>query len=133
MKISTIIKNKFNKNEVIVTTNEQSKKIQIPSKESGYGSFLNGGELLLLSMAVCYCNDIYREAAKRNIKIVDVEVEVTGSFGGEGDPGTNFEYKPRIKSNASKEELHQLIIDTDRIAEIHKTLRQGIDIRLKYE
>lgn len=130
MKISATIKNEFNKNEIVVSTNGNTKQILIPSKDSGYGSSVNGGELLLLSLAVCYCNDIYREAAKRSIKISEIEVEVIGSFGAEGDPGTNFQYKPIIKSNATTEELQQLVQDTDSIAEIHKTLRQGINIKL---
>jgi uncharacterized OsmC-like protein len=29
---------------------------------------------LFLALASCYCNDIYREAAKRNIKVERVEV-----------------------------------------------------------
>jgi len=130
MKISATIKNELNKNDVVVSANGQSKNILIPSKNSGYGSAVNGGELLLLSLAVCYCNDIYREAAKRNIEIMEIEVEVNGNFGAEGEPGTNFEYKPIIKSTATTEELQQLIHHTDSIAEIHKTLRQGINIKL---
>lgn len=130
MKITANIKNELNKNEIVVSTNGQSKNILIPSKNSGYGSSVNGGELLLLSLAVCYCNDLYREAAKRSITITEIEVEVMGSFGADGDPGTNFTYKPVLKSTATKEELQQLIHDTDRVAEIHKTLRQGIHIEL---
>src|SRR5690242_18379711 len=121
MKITANIKNELNKNEIVVSTNGQSKNVLVPSKDSGYGSSVNGGELLLLSLAVWYCNDLYREAAKRNIKIQEIEVEVTGSFGAEGEPGTNFEYKPIIRSSATAEELQQLIHDTDRVAEIHKT------------
>jgi len=130
MKISATLKNRFNKNEIVVSTNDQTKQIIIPPKDSGFGSSVNGGELLLLSLAVCYCNDLYREAAKRNIEITEVEIEVHGGFGGEGDPGNNFEYKPFIKSNATHEEIQQLIKDTDGIAEIHKTLRQGINVKL---
>lgn len=130
MRISATIKNGLNQNGIVVSTNGQTKTIVIPSKDSGYGSSVNGGELLLLSLAVCYCNDIYREAAKRNIKILEIEVEVNGGFGGEGEPGTDFEYKPTIKSNATSEELQHLIHHTDTIAEIHKTLRQGINIKL---
>ena len=130
MKISATIKNELNKNEVVVSTNGQRKNILIPSKDSGYGSSVNGGELLLLSLAVCYCNDLYREAAKRDIEISEIEVEVNGSFGAEGYPGTDFEYKPTIKSNATEEKLQQLIQHTDSVAEIHKTLRQGIKIKL---
>ena len=106
MRIAATIKNELNKNEVVVSTNGQRKNILIPSRDSGYGSSVNGGELLLLSLAVCYCNDIYREAAKRSIKIFSVEVEVCGSFGAEGYAGTDFEYKPTIKSNATKKNFN---------------------------
>ena len=41
------------------------------------------GELPLLSLSVCYCNDIYREAAKRNIKVSEISVEFFGECGGE--------------------------------------------------
>lgn len=132
MKVSASVKNELNKNEIVVSTNGQSKSINIPSKISGYGSSVNGGELLLLSLAVCYCNDIYREAAKRSIVITEIEVEVSGNFGAEGNPGTDFEYRPVIKSTATREELQKLIEDTDRVAEIHKTLRQGVNIKLDY-
>ena len=130
MKVSASLKNELNKHEIIVSTNGDSKSISISSKISGYGSSINGAELLLLSLATCYCNDIYREAAKKNIFVVEVEVEVTGDFGAEGEPGRNFQYKPIIKSDASPEQLEELINHTDAIAEIHKTLRLGLDITL---
>jgi uncharacterized OsmC-like protein len=133
MTISASIKNSLHKNEVTVSTNAQSKTVTIPSKESGYGSSVNGGELLLLALATCYCNDIYREAAKRNIQVTEVEVQVTGNFGAEGEPGSNFQYKPMVKSNASAEELRQLIEHTDSVAEIHNTLRQGISVKLVHQ
>jgi uncharacterized OsmC-like protein len=133
MKISAIIKNELNRNDIEVATNNQAKSIAIVSKESGYGSSVNGGELLALSLAVCFCNDIYREATKRNLTVTKVEVEVLCDFGAEGEPGANFSYRPIIESTASKEQLRDLIIHTDRIAEIHKTLRQGIDVKLVQE
>ena|SRR5690349_20296349 len=132
MTISASIKNSLHKNEVTVSTNSQSKTVSIPSKESGYGSSVNGGELLLLALATCYCNDIYREAAKRNIQVTEVEVQVTGNFGAEGEPGSNFQYKPIVKSNASAEELRKLIEHTDSVAEIHNTLRRGTSVKLMY-
>jgi uncharacterized OsmC-like protein len=130
MKVSATLNNKHNEHHVTVTTDGNSKTISIPSKPSGYGSSVNGAELLLLSLATCYCNDIYREAAKRNITVTEVSVEFTGDFGGEGEPGFNFQYKPHISSNATPEQLKQLINDTDAIAEIHKTLRQGLKVTL---
>jgi len=130
MKISAVIKNKFTSNEINVSTNNQSKTISISPKETGYGSSVNGGELLALSLAVCYCNDIYREAAKRNIQITGIDVEVTGEFGAEGEPGSNFQYRPIIQSNATPEQVQQLITHTDSVAEVHKTLRQGVNVKL---
>ena len=130
MEISAIIKNAFNLNSITVVTNNQSKSISISSKENGFGSSVNGGELLALSLAVCYCNDIYREAAKRNLNIAKVEVEVTSEFAGEGEAGTNFRYKPIIESAASPEQIQQLIQHTDTVAEIHNTLRRGVTVKL---
>jgi putative redox protein len=40
------------------------------SKEAGgLGLGFNGGELLLLAIGGCYSKDIYREAAKRGVKV----------------------------------------------------------------
>jgi organic hydroperoxide reductase OsmC/OhrA len=63
MQITATIKSKFNQLQTI-QTNDAAKNLQIASKPNGYGSPVNGGELLMLSLATCYCNDIYREAAK---------------------------------------------------------------------
>ena len=69
MKVSAQLINTYNRNEINLQTNENVHSINIPSKQNGYGSSTNGGELLFLALATCYCNDIYREAAKRRIKI----------------------------------------------------------------
>ena len=69
MKVSAIVKNQKDKHEVTVSTNSMSRSITIPPKVEGNGSSVNGAELLLLSLATCYCNDIYREAAKRNTRL----------------------------------------------------------------
>ena len=60
--------------------------ISIASKDDGFGLAVNGGELLFLSIATCFCNDLYREAAKRDQKIDSMEVTVSGTFGKEGEP-----------------------------------------------
>lgn len=130
MQISAHIKSSLNQHETKVQTNGSAKTIQIAVKPTGFGSSVNGGELLLLSLATCFCNDIYREAAKRNISVSGVDVEFTGEFGVEGEPGFNFQYKAHVDSDAPAEEIEKLVEDTDKIAEIHKTLRQGINITL---
>jgi len=131
MKISATIKSSFNHQQTIVQTNDVAKEMSIAVKTSGYGSSINGGELLLLSLATCFCNDIYREAAKKKITVSGVEVVFTGEFGGEGEPGSNFQYEANVISNAPAEDIEALILHTDQIAEIHNTLRKGLNITLK--
>ena len=131
MLMSATIKSRFNQHDIEVQTNGVVKEMKIAVKSTGLGSSMNGGELLLLSLATCFCNDIYREAVKRNIKVTGVDVEVTGEFGAEGEPGTNFQYKANVTSDASQQEIDALITHTDQIAEIHNTLRKGLSITLK--
>lgn len=104
-------------------TNDNVHSIVIPPKPTGYGSSANGGELLFLALASCYCNDIYREAAKRNLKVERVEVEVNGDFGAEGEPAKNVTYHAKVHANASEDEIRELMKFTDTVAEIQNTLR----------
>ncbi|MDQ3277580.1 MAG: OsmC family protein [Bacteroidota bacterium] len=69
---SATIKNDFQVNDIIVATEGRQKKISVPGKGDGFGSSVNGGELLFLSLATCFCNDLYREAAKRKVAITSV-------------------------------------------------------------
>ncbi|MET7257027.1 OsmC family protein [Dyadobacter fermentans] len=130
MEISASIQNSLNSHSVTVATNGAEKQLQIAPRETGYGSSVNGGEMLLLALATCYCNDIYREAAKRNINVESVEVTSFANFGSPGEPGGNFRYEVRVASNASKAEIEDLVRHTDQVAEIHNTLRKGVDVDL---
>lgn len=130
MKISASLKNKLNQHSIIVQTNDSPKQIEISPKSSGLGSSVNGAELLLVSLATCFCNDIYREASKRNLIISAVEVDCEGEFGADGETGKNFRYKVNVTSDASPSTIEDLIKHTDRIAEIHNTLRNGIPVTL---
>lgn len=131
MIISATIRNSPDCNEVSVETNGANKQLDIPAKTVGRGSSVNGGELLFLSIATCFCNDIYREAPRRNISVTAVEVTVTGEFGGEGEAASAIRYKATIKSDASDEEIQKLLADVDAIAEIHNTLRKGVSVSLQ--
>ena len=92
MEISAKVNISFNQQIVSVKTGDSEKSLVIPVKSTGYGSGINGGEFLALALATCYCNDIYREAAKRNFKVTRVEVEAKSEFGKDGEPGYNFSY-----------------------------------------
>lgn len=130
MNISATISSHENEHCATVSTNGVQQQISIAPKPSGFGSSANGGELLLLAIATCFCNDIYREAARRNIAVTHMEVEVTGTFGAEGEPGTNFRYRANVQSDSTPAEVQELISYVDKIAEIHNTLRAGASVTL---
>ena len=123
MKITAKVKNSQDNHQVTLQTNDNVHSINIPPKSTGYGSSANGGELLFLALATCYCNDLYREAAKRNIKVERVEVEVDGDFGVAGGPAKNVSYQAKVFAQASEEEIRELMLFTDTVAEIQNTLR----------
>jgi organic hydroperoxide reductase OsmC/OhrA len=102
----------------------------IPAKADGQGSSTNGGELLFLALATCYCNDIYREAKRRGIEVERVEVEVTGEFGGEGEAAWQIRYSASVDAKAPRDEVLALMRHTDTVAEIHNTLRGGAAVAL---
>lgn len=130
MKISARVKNRKDNHEVMLLTEDHSHTIQIPSKEGGFGSGANGGELLFLALATCYCNDIYREAKKKNIKVESVEVEAGGNFDGIGQPAANIRYQVKIKAYADEQQILDLISHTDKVAEIQNTLRAGVPVTM---
>ena len=123
MKISARIENTKDNHQVTLQTNDHVHSIAIPQKPTGYGSSANGGELLFLALASCYCNDIYREAAKRNIKVERVEVHVQGDFGAEGEHAKNVTYRAKVVAQANEEEIRDLMKFTDTVAEIQNSLR----------
>jgi organic hydroperoxide reductase OsmC/OhrA len=125
LKITAQVQNSQGQHQAIVSTNGQSHSLQIAPKASGYGSSANGGELLFLALATCYCNDIYREAEKQGIQVISVEVEVRGDFGGVGDPAQNVSYHAKVSAHASQDAIESLMRHTDSVAEIQNTLRIG--------
>jgi uncharacterized OsmC-like protein len=128
MTINATIQNSFNQNNITVETDGNTKLISIPSKATGFGSAVNGGELLFLSLATCFCNDLYREAPRRGINIHSVKVTVNGEFGKEGEPAIRINYNADVESDSSKAKVDELIAYVDSIAEIHNTLRKGIAV-----
>lgn len=128
MKITSRVENSEGQHHVTLSTNDNVHSLTIPPRATGFGSSVNGGELLFLALATCYCNDIYREAARRGIQVERVEVEVEGDFGAEGEPATNVTYRAHVTSQAGDDEIRQLMRHTDRVAEIQNTLRAGTPV-----
>ena len=131
MKISARIKNKQGEHSAAVQTNDREQRVAIAPKAEGYGSSVNGGELLFLALATCYCNDLYREARKRAIEVVSVEVEVNGEFGAEGEPARAIRYNASVDARSPREAILELMRHTDRVAEIQNTIRKGMPVVLE--
>ena len=128
--IQAVLENHQGVNAVRLRTGAHAYSLAIPPKAGGFGSSASGGELLFLALAACYCNDIYREAAKRGLTVQGVEVNVTGDFEREGGPATCISYSVRIKADANEDQLLDLIRHTDQIAEVHQTLRVATPVQL---
>lgn len=123
MKISAAVQNGGGQHHVTVQTNANVQNLTIPPKSSGSGSGVNGGEFLFLALATCFCNDLYREAAKRGIVVENVQVQVDGEFGAEGEPARNVSYRAQVTAHAGDKEIEELMRMTDQVAEIQNTLR----------
>jgi len=131
MIITATLNNNSLENTITVSTDDNEKILNIPSKSGGKGSSVNGGELLFLALATCFCNDVYREAAHRKMDIDAVACSVLGNFGKPGETGSDISYRVTVTaSKHSQQEIHDLIRYVDLIAEIHNTLRKGTSVSL---
>lgn len=85
----------------------------------------------MLALATCYCNDLYREAARLGISLESVEVEAGADFEGVGLAAQNIRYRARVVSGASDADVARLLRETDAVAEIHNTVRAGAAVTLE--
>ena len=130
MKISARVDNSFRSHAVTLSTNGAARALTIPPGTDGFGSSANGGELLCLALATCYCNDLYREARKRGIEVERVEVDVEATFGVEGAAAEQLAYRARVSARAPRETIIDLMRHTDTVAEIQNTLRLSCPVVL---
>ena len=131
MEIRASVRNRSLEHQVLLSTNGRVASLAVPAKAEGHGSSLNGGELLCLALATCYCNDLYREAARRGMTLHEVEVDVVSEFGAAGEPARRIQYSARIASDESAEAIAELLRETDKVAEVHNTIRAGIAVELQ--
>lgn len=131
MHISALVRNARGTHDVNVATADSSKDLNIPSRQGGFGSSINGGEFLMLALATCYCNDLYREAARLGISMDSCEVEASAEFEGVGLAARSTRYRARVVSSASDAEVARLLRETDAVAEVHNTLRAGATVHLE--
>lgn len=131
MEISAKVRNSSATHEVTVSTAGVVRSLDIPAKTEGSGSAVNGGEFLMLALATCYCNDLYREAKRMNIAIDGVEVEASARFEGVGLAASDIQYRATVRSLAPDADIERLISETDAVAEIHNTVRAGVPVVLR--
>ncbi len=124
------IHNSQGEHHIKLSTGDRTSKIEIPPNPSGFGSSVTGGELLVLALATCYCNDVYREAAKMGIDVSHIDVECSAEFPAEGHPAKDVTYTARITAQASEERIRELAAQADRLAEIHNTVRSAFPVTL---
>ena len=97
----------------------------------GMGLGFNGGELLFLALGACFANDLHREARRMGVDLVAADVQVSGEFPAEGAPGRDLRFDVRVEARGADEAtLRKLVEHTDRVAEIHNTLRAGTPVAL---
>lgn len=131
MRISAFVQSGGGTHEARVATGDSVQELAVPAKPDGHGSAVNGGEFLMLALATCYCNDLYREAQCMGIALTRVEVEAHAEFAGIGLAARDIRYRTRVESSASPEQIGDLIRQTDAVAEIHNTMRVGVPVILE--
>lgn len=94
MEISATVRNSASAHAATVRTGAVSQLLAVPATATGLGCAINGGEFLMLALATCYCNDLYREAARLRIPIEGAEAEATAEFPGVGLAATNIRCRP---------------------------------------
>lgn len=131
MQISAHVSSSASGHAASVRTGGDRRALDVPAKASGQGSAVNGGEFLLLALATCYCNDLYREAARAGIAVHGVDVEATAVFPGVGLAATDIRYRVQVDSPADAAAIADLVRRTDAVAEVHNTLRAGVPVLLE--
>src|SRR5947209_18353300 len=83
-------------------TGHRTLTVDRPEQGGGMGLGFNGGELLLLAIGGCYCNDIFRDAAKLGMGIKSVQVDVEARWGGERVCARHRTYRSRVERAVSE-------------------------------
>lgn len=102
-----------------------------PSGAGGGGLGFNGGQLLYLSIAACWSNDLYREAATMGIELDGVEVTVDGDFPARGSGSTPISVDLVVRSPAPEDRVRELIAEVERVAEIPRAIRDATAIEVR--
>lgn len=128
MRIAATVASCAHSHEARVSTGDASQPVAVPPRPGG-GSAVNGGEFLMLALATCYCNDLYREAQRLGIAIEAAEVEASAEFAGVGLAASHITYRAKVTSPAPPSDIERLLRETDAVAEVHNTVRAGVPVQ----
>jgi hypothetical protein len=132
MRIEASVENWNQHHAALVATNSITRELSVPPSNNDTGSSVNGSEFLCLAVATSYCNDIYREGRERGIDVLRVNVDVQAEFRGTGAPLDSIIYRARVAAKGGDEQaIRDLMVHTDRVAEIQTTLRKGMDVKFE--
>lgn len=115
---------------VAVAAGGTGRTLDVPARDGLPGSAVSGGELLLLALATCFANDLYREAVPRGVAVDSVEVQATGWFDAPGSRARDVAYRVVVASTAPDAQVRELVAHVDAIAEVHGSLREGTAVAL---
>lgn len=130
MRITASVNSSASHHHAEVSTQGTRRSLAVPVKETGPGSSVNGGEFLMLALATCYCNDLWREAKRLGLLLEAVEVEAEAVFADRGLAASDVRYRARVRSPEPAERIEQLLKETDAVAEVHNTLRAQVPVVL---
>ena len=102
-----------------------------PAAAGGGGLGFNGGQLLYLSIAACWSNDLYREAGTMGIELDGVEITVDGDFPARGSGSTAISVDVVVRSSAPDDRVRELIDEVERVAEIPRAIREATPIEVR--
>jgi uncharacterized OsmC-like protein len=125
------IRNLHGKTAAVGWSNGRAVSIDRTQPAGGMGIGFSGGELLLLAVGGCYCNDLYREAEKMDIEIKNVEIEVSCDWGGTPVRAQDICIDVRVESTAPTVDVERLIKHAYQVAEVPNSLRKGTEVHLK--
>ena len=87
-----------------------------------------GAHLLHLSVAACVLNDLYREAATRDLQLDGVRVSASGAFDTDTWQSTGIRYAVEVDSAAEDDDINALVALVDDVAEIPRAVRAPADV-----
>jgi organic hydroperoxide reductase OsmC/OhrA len=115
----------------LVSSGPFSTVVDRPAAAGGGGLGFSGGQLLYASIAGCYSNDLYREAATLGITLRRVSVTVDGDFPKRGEPSTPISVDVEVEGDGRAVAIRELIELVDRIAEIPNSIRGATPVELR--